>query len=136
VVFQTADTAVMYYGAQRHRDIYSTRSHRKASIIIKDLRHPSHGLFSLLPSSRRRQYRCIRAETKTQRSPGHQTVEQPSLVGYLPGTLPCTLILMPHVQYIESLNAGHLIFCLYTVYLQYIQYSRHSSSYLLICLSK
>jgi hypothetical protein len=40
------------------QDIYSTRCHRKAKKVIKDLSHPSHGLFTSLPSRRRRQYRC------------------------------------------------------------------------------
>jgi hypothetical protein len=29
-----------------------------------DLSHPSHGLFTLLPSDRRRQFRCIRSKTE------------------------------------------------------------------------
>ena len=46
------------------QDIYSTRCHRKAKKIIKDLSHPSHGLFTPLPSKRRGQYRCIKAESE------------------------------------------------------------------------
>ncbi|XP_064880162.1 uncharacterized protein LOC135573886 [Oncorhynchus nerka] len=46
------------------KDIYSTRYHRKAKKIIKDLSHPRHGMFTLLPSRRCRQYRCIKAVTE------------------------------------------------------------------------
>jgi hypothetical protein len=46
------------------QDIYSTRCHRMAKKIIKDLSHPSHGLFTTLPCRRRRQYRCIKAGTE------------------------------------------------------------------------
>jgi hypothetical protein len=41
--------------------VCSTQCHRKAKKIIKDLCHLSHGLFTLLPSRRQRQYRCIKA---------------------------------------------------------------------------
>jgi hypothetical protein len=34
------------------QDTYSTRCHRKAKKIIKDKNHPSHCLFTLLPSRR------------------------------------------------------------------------------------
>ena len=46
------------------QDIYSTRCHRKAKKIIKVLNPPSTGLFSPLPTRRRRQYRSIKAGTK------------------------------------------------------------------------
>ena len=46
------------------QDTYSTRCHRKAKKIIKDNNHPSHCLFTPLPSRRRGQYRCIKAGTK------------------------------------------------------------------------
>uniref|UniRef100_A0A3B1J4B0 Alkylated DNA repair protein AlkB homologue 8 N-terminal domain-containing protein n=1 Tax=Astyanax mexicanus TaxID=7994 RepID=A0A3B1J4B0_ASTMX len=42
-------------------DIYTTRSIRKATSIVNDPTHPSHELFSLLPSGRR--YRSIRSST-------------------------------------------------------------------------
>uniref|UniRef100_A0A3B1IU70 Reverse transcriptase domain-containing protein n=1 Tax=Astyanax mexicanus TaxID=7994 RepID=A0A3B1IU70_ASTMX len=42
-------------------DIYTTRSIRKATSIVNDPTHPSHKLFSLLPSGRR--YRSIRSST-------------------------------------------------------------------------
>jgi hypothetical protein len=45
-------------------DTYSTRCHRKVKKIIKDFNHPSHCLFTLLPSRRRGQYRCIKAGTE------------------------------------------------------------------------
>jgi hypothetical protein len=32
------------------QDSYSTRCHRKPKKIIKEIHHPSHGLFTLLPS--------------------------------------------------------------------------------------
>jgi hypothetical protein len=46
------------------QDTYSTRSHRKAKKIIEDYNHPSHCLFTPLPSRRRGQYRCIKAGTE------------------------------------------------------------------------
>ncbi|KAK3548403.1 hypothetical protein QTP70_012646 [Hemibagrus guttatus] len=42
-------------------DIYSTRRIRKANSIVDDLTHPSHTLFTLLPSGKK--YRSIRAHT-------------------------------------------------------------------------
>ncbi|KAL2095521.1 hypothetical protein ACEWY4_007669 [Coilia grayii] len=42
-------------------DIHSTRCLRKAKNIVKDSTHPSHGLFTLLPSGRR--FRSINART-------------------------------------------------------------------------
>jgi gmma-aminobutyric acid receptor subunit gamma len=42
------------------QDIYSTRCYRKAKKIIKDLSHPSHILFTQLPSRKRRRHRCIK----------------------------------------------------------------------------
>uniref|UniRef100_A0A8C7T6I6 Reverse transcriptase domain-containing protein n=1 Tax=Oncorhynchus mykiss TaxID=8022 RepID=A0A8C7T6I6_ONCMY len=45
-------------------DTYSTRCHRKAKKIIKDINHLSHWLFTPLPSRRRGQYRCIKAGTE------------------------------------------------------------------------
>ncbi|KAL3065206.1 hypothetical protein OYC64_015394 [Pagothenia borchgrevinki] len=42
-------------------DLYSQRLRKKALRIIKDPHHPSHKLFSLLPSGRR--YRSIRTKT-------------------------------------------------------------------------
>ena len=46
------------------QDTYTTRCHRKAIKIIKDNNHPSHCLFTPLPSRRRGQYRCIKAGTE------------------------------------------------------------------------
>jgi hypothetical protein len=46
------------------QDTYSTRCHRKAKKMIKDNKHPSHCLFTLLSSKRRGQYRCIKAGTE------------------------------------------------------------------------
>ena len=40
------------------QDTYSTRCHKK---IIKDNNHRNHCLFTLLPSRRQGQYRCIKA---------------------------------------------------------------------------
>ena len=61
-------------------DTYSTQCHRMAKKIIKDNNHPSHCLFTLLPSRRRGQYRYIKArnrETEKQLlSQGHQTAKQ------------------------------------------------------------
>jgi hypothetical protein len=45
-------------------DTYSTRCHRKAKKIIKNNNHPSHCLFTPLPSRRRGQYRCIKVGTE------------------------------------------------------------------------
>ena len=45
------------------QDTYSTRCHRKAKKIIKDIKHPSYCLFTLLSSRRRGQYRYIKAGT-------------------------------------------------------------------------
>ena len=45
-------------------DTYSTRCHRKAKKIIKDNNPLSHCLFTLLPSRRRGQCRCIKAGTE------------------------------------------------------------------------
>jgi hypothetical protein len=45
------------------QDTYSTRCHRKAK-KIKDNNHLSHCLFTLLPSRRGGQYRCIKAGTE------------------------------------------------------------------------
>uniref|UniRef100_A0A3B1K914 Reverse transcriptase domain-containing protein n=1 Tax=Astyanax mexicanus TaxID=7994 RepID=A0A3B1K914_ASTMX len=42
-------------------EIYTTRCIRKATSIVDDPTHPSHGLFALMPSGRR--YRSIRAST-------------------------------------------------------------------------
>ena len=50
--------------SQRITDTYSTQCHRKAKNTIKDINHPSHGLFTSLSSRRRGQYRCIKAGTK------------------------------------------------------------------------
>uniref|UniRef100_A0A8L0DMF9 Reverse transcriptase domain-containing protein n=1 Tax=Oncorhynchus mykiss TaxID=8022 RepID=A0A8L0DMF9_ONCMY len=46
------------------QDTYTTRCHRKAIKIIKDINHPSHCLFTPLSSRRRGQYRCIKAGTE------------------------------------------------------------------------
>jgi hypothetical protein len=46
------------------QDIYSARCHRKVIKIIKDNNHPSHCLFTSLPSRRRGQYRCIKPGTE------------------------------------------------------------------------
>jgi hypothetical protein len=46
------------------QDTYNTRCHRKAKKIIKDNNHPSHCLFTLLPSRRRGQYMCIKSGTE------------------------------------------------------------------------
>ena len=43
---------------------YSTRCHRKAKKIIKEFNHPSHYLFTPLPSRRQGQYSCIEAGTE------------------------------------------------------------------------
>ncbi|CAI5669640.1 unnamed protein product [Oreochromis niloticus] len=43
------------------KDIYTTRCIRKATSIVADWTHPSHTLFTLLPSGKR--YRSIRAHT-------------------------------------------------------------------------
>jgi hypothetical protein len=43
------------------QDAYSTRCHRKAKNIIKDINHSSHGMFNPLSSRRKGQYRCIKA---------------------------------------------------------------------------
>ena len=75
------------------QDIYSTRCHRKAKMIIKNLSRPSHGLFTPLPSRRRRQYRCNKAGAE-RLSPGHQNVKESLLalvtvlVGYHPVLYP------------------------------------------------
>ena len=64
------------------QDTYTTQCHRKAIKIIKDNNHPTHCLFTLLPSRRRGQYRCIKAGPEGQKqilSQGHQTLKQPSL---------------------------------------------------------
>ena len=45
-------------------DTYSTRCHRKAKKIIKDINHLSHCLFTPLSSRRRCQYRCIKARAE------------------------------------------------------------------------
>jgi gmma-aminobutyric acid receptor subunit gamma len=60
------------------QDIYSTRCHRKAKKIIKDINHPSHGLFTWRSFRNQGQYRCIKAGTETEKqllSQGHQTVK-------------------------------------------------------------
>jgi hypothetical protein len=49
------------------QDTYSTRCHRKATKIIKDINHPNHCLFTPL-SSRRGQYRCIKVGTERLRN--------------------------------------------------------------------
>ena len=46
------------------QDTYTTRCHRKAKKIIKDINHPNHSLFTKLSSRRRGQYRCIKAGTE------------------------------------------------------------------------
>jgi hypothetical protein len=46
------------------QDTYTTRCHRKAKKIIKDINHPSHCLFTLLSSRMRGQNRCIKAGTE------------------------------------------------------------------------
>ena len=46
------------------QDTYTTRCHRKAIKIIKDINHPNHCLFTPLSSRRRGQYRCIKAGTE------------------------------------------------------------------------
>ena len=50
------------------QDIYSPRYHKNANKIIKAVSHPSHSLFTPLPSRRRRQYRCIKAGTERLRN--------------------------------------------------------------------
>jgi hypothetical protein len=52
----TGDTLLALQGT------YSTRCHREAKKIIKDIYHLSHGLFTLLSSRRRGQYRCTGTE--------------------------------------------------------------------------
>uniref|UniRef100_A0AAZ3NU15 Ciliary BBSome complex subunit 2 N-terminal domain-containing protein n=1 Tax=Oncorhynchus tshawytscha TaxID=74940 RepID=A0AAZ3NU15_ONCTS len=49
-------------------DTYSTRCHRKAKKIIKDINHPSHCLFTPHLSRRRGQYRCIKAGTERRKN--------------------------------------------------------------------
>ena len=46
------------------QDTYSTQCHRKDKKFIKDINHPSHGLFTPLSYRRRGQYRCIKAGTE------------------------------------------------------------------------
>jgi hypothetical protein len=46
------------------QDNYGTKCHRKEKHIFKDNNHPSHCLFTPLPSRRRGQYRCIKAGTE------------------------------------------------------------------------
>ena len=46
------------------QDTYNTQCHRNVKKIILDINHPSHGLFSPLPSRRQGQYRCIQAGTE------------------------------------------------------------------------
>jgi hypothetical protein len=46
------------------QDTYSTQCHRKVKKISKDINHQSHCLFTPLSSSRRGQYRCIKAGTE------------------------------------------------------------------------
>ena len=46
------------------QDTYSTWCHRKAKKIIKDINHPSHGLYTPLTSRKPGQYRCIKAGTE------------------------------------------------------------------------
>ncbi len=46
-------SAMLYYLSYRKADIYTRWCMRKARRIISDSSHPSHGLFSLLPSGRR-----------------------------------------------------------------------------------
>jgi hypothetical protein len=46
------------------QDTYGDRCHRKVKKIIKHNNHPSHCLFTPLPSRRRGQYRCIKAGTE------------------------------------------------------------------------
>uniref|UniRef100_A0A3Q3GD57 Reverse transcriptase domain-containing protein n=1 Tax=Labrus bergylta TaxID=56723 RepID=A0A3Q3GD57_9LABR len=54
-------------------DLYGTRLTRKATSIVRDPTHPSHSLFSLLPSGRR--YRSLRAgSTRLGTSFFHQAV--------------------------------------------------------------
>uniref|UniRef100_A0A3B3C8D0 Reverse transcriptase domain-containing protein n=1 Tax=Oryzias melastigma TaxID=30732 RepID=A0A3B3C8D0_ORYME len=43
------------------QDLYTTRLTRKALTIVRDVHHPAHNLFSLLPSGRR--YRSLRSRT-------------------------------------------------------------------------
>ena len=50
------------------QDTYTTRCHRKAIKIIKDINHPSHCLFTPLSSRRRGQYRCIKAGTERRKN--------------------------------------------------------------------
>jgi hypothetical protein len=64
---------------QALQDTYSTRCHRKAK-KIKDINHPSHGLFTPLSSRKRGQYKYIKAGTERLKnkqllSQGHQTVK-------------------------------------------------------------
>ena len=46
------------------QDTYSTRCHREAKHILKDINHLIHWLFTPLSSRRRGQYRCIKAGTE------------------------------------------------------------------------
>jgi hypothetical protein len=66
------------------QDTYSTWCHRKGKKIIKDNIHPSHCLFTPLPSRRLGQYRCIKVGTERLKNSFYlkainQTVKQPSL---------------------------------------------------------
>ena len=55
------------------QDIYTTRLTRKALMITKDISHPAHKLFSLLPSGKR--YRCLRSRTtRLAKSSIHQAI--------------------------------------------------------------
>jgi len=65
------------------QDIYNTRLTRKATSIVSDPCHPSHGLFSLLPSGRR--YRSLRAHTaRLSNSFIHQAVRKLNSLPILP----------------------------------------------------
>ncbi|KAI4884334.1 hypothetical protein NFI96_019146, partial [Prochilodus magdalenae] len=58
-------------------DLYTTRCLRKTRRVLKDSTHPSHCLFSQLPSGRR--FRSIKSRTSRLRdsSSSHQATEQP-----------------------------------------------------------
>ena len=88
------------------QDTYSTLCPRKAKKIIEDNIHPSHCLFTPLPSRRRGQYRCIKAGTERLKnsflSQGHQTVKQPSLA-----QRSCCLLRLEIIGHFNKWNTSH-----------------------------
>ena len=71
------------------QDIYDTRLSRKALCIARDITHPIHGFFSLLPSGRR--LKSLRARTSRLRDSFiHQAVRKLNSLQILPPALLCT----------------------------------------------